>query len=53
MRPASRPPRGAAMEAEATCCSFLSLTLERDGNRLLLDITGPEMAQPLIAELFA
>jgi hypothetical protein len=43
----------AAMEAEAACCSFLSLTLERDRNRLLLDIVGPEMAQPLIAELFA
>jgi hypothetical protein len=43
----------AAMEAEATCCSFLSLTLERDGSRLLLDVTGPETAQPLIAELFA
>ena len=40
-------------DAEAACCSFLRLTLERDGHRLLLDITGPETARPIIAELFA
>jgi hypothetical protein len=43
----------AAIDAEAECCSFLTLTLEHDGDRLVLDITGPEMARPIIAELFA
>jgi hypothetical protein len=43
----------AAIDAEAACCSYLTLTLERDGHRLLLDITGPEMARPIIKELFA
>jgi hypothetical protein len=51
--PRIEPRLRAAIDAEAACCSFLTLTLERDGHRLLLDITGPEMARPIIAELFA
>ncbi|MET0609405.1 MAG: hypothetical protein ABW045_11685 [Gaiellaceae bacterium] len=39
--------------AEATCCAFLDLDLYRDGERLVLDVTGPADAQPIIAELFA
>src|SRR3954447_5500193 len=39
--------------AEAECCPFLSMSL-RDGEvGLELVITGPEEAQPLIAEFFA
>jgi hypothetical protein len=39
--------------AEAGCCSFLRFELGGDGQTLLLDITGPDDAQPIIAELFA
>lgn len=42
-----------AIDAEAACCAFLSLTLRRDGHRLLLDITGPDTARPIIEQLFA
>ena len=39
--------------AEAECCPFLRLDLERAGDELRLDVTGPEEAQPMLAELFA
>jgi MerR family copper efflux transcriptional regulator len=39
--------------AEAQCCPFLQMDLRRSGDALTLDVTGPEDAQPLIAELFA
>jgi len=38
--------------AEAACCPFLHMELGRDGDSLTLDVTGPDEAQPLIAELF-
>jgi hypothetical protein len=43
----------AAIDAEASCCSFLAMTLERRPVGLVLDVTGPELARPIIAELFA
>ena len=43
----------AAIDAEAGCCAFLTMTLDRRAGRLILDITGPEMAAPIIEELFA
>ncbi len=43
----------AAIAAEASCCSFLTFQLERHDNHLVLEITGPEAARPVIAELFA
>jgi hypothetical protein len=39
--------------AEAECCSFLNFELERDADVLRLDVTGPDAAQPIIAELLA
>jgi MerR family transcriptional regulator, copper efflux regulator len=39
--------------AEAECCPFLSMQLDRDGDALRLDVTGPAEALPIIAELFA
>jgi hypothetical protein len=39
--------------AESSCCAFLSMALERSGDGLVLDITGPQDARPIIAELFA
>jgi MerR family transcriptional regulator, copper efflux regulator len=39
--------------AEAECCPFLHMELRRDGDALALDVTGPEDAQSLIAQLFA
>jgi hypothetical protein len=39
--------------AESQCCPFLRFDLARDDATLHLDITGPDEAQPIIAELFA
>src|SRR5688500_9327990 len=43
----------AAIAAEATCCAFLRLDLERRGDGLVLDVAGPPEARPVIAALFA
>jgi hypothetical protein len=43
----------AAIHAESSCCAFLAMDLQRSGDGLVLDITGPEEARPIIAELFA
>src|SRR5919109_4593048 len=43
----------AAIAAEAECCAFLSMDLRRDDDRLLLDITGPDEARPIIEQMFA
>jgi hypothetical protein len=43
----------AVIAAESNCCAFLAMTLQRSGDGLVLDITGPADARPLIAELFA
>jgi hypothetical protein len=39
--------------AESECCAFLDFSLGRDGGDLVLDITGPEDAQPVIDLFFA
>jgi tRNA A37 methylthiotransferase MiaB len=43
----------AAIAAEASCCSFLHMDVQRHDDRLVLDIAGPDEARPVIAELFA
>jgi hypothetical protein len=43
----------AAIAAEARCCSFLTMELGGEGEDLVLYIRGPELARPVIAELFA
>jgi MerR family copper efflux transcriptional regulator len=43
----------ALVAAEAKCCPFLRFELDRDGDNLRLEVTGPEDAQPIITELFA
>jgi hypothetical protein len=43
----------AAVAAEASCCSFLRMVLRAEADALVLDITGPAGAQPIIAGLFA
>ena len=43
----------AAIAAEAECCPFLTLALDHRHEHLVLDISGPEDARPVIAELFA
>ena len=43
----------AVIAAESSCCAFLAMNLLRSGDGLVLDITGPEDARPVIAELFA
>ena len=43
----------AAIAAEQVCCAFLRLGLKRADAGLTLDITGPDEALPIIAELFA
>lgn len=41
------------IEAEASCCAFLTLDLHRAERGLILDVTGPADARPVIEELFA
>ena len=43
----------AAIAAEASCCAFLRMELQRRDEGLVLDIAGPPDARPVIAELFA
>jgi hypothetical protein len=43
----------AVIAAEASCCSFLTLRLDHRDEALVLDVTGPAGAGPIIAELFA
>jgi hypothetical protein len=43
----------AFVAAESTCCPFLTMRLQDDGDRLVLDVTGPELAASIIEELFA
>ncbi len=43
----------AAIAAESRCCAFLRMDLRRSGDSLVLEITGPDDARPVIAELFA
>lgn len=37
--------------AEQSCCGFLNFSLTFTGPTIALTVTGPEHAQPLIAEL--
>jgi hypothetical protein len=39
--------------AESQCCAFVDLELSRDGDDLVLDISGPDDAQPVINMFFA
>jgi hypothetical protein len=39
--------------AEARCCAFLRMDLWPAGDALVLEITGPPQAEPIIAEMFA
>jgi len=39
--------------AESSCCSFLTFDLERVDGELLLEISGPDDARPVIDLLFA
>ena len=43
----------AVIAAEASCCAFLRMDLQRSGDGLVLDVAGPQDARPVIAELFA
>jgi hypothetical protein len=39
--------------AESACCAFLDFDLGREGGELVLDISGPEDARPVIEMFFA
>jgi hypothetical protein len=43
----------ALVAAESTCCAFLDFELERANGDLVLDISGPEDARPVIDMFFA
>jgi hypothetical protein len=43
----------ALVALEAECCAFLSLTVSRGDDLVVLDVTGPPEAQSLIDALFA
>jgi hypothetical protein len=42
-----------AVAAEAECCPFLTFALTRHAERLRLEVTGAQLAQPIIDDLFA
>ncbi len=42
-----------AVAAEAACCAFLAMDLRRRDDVLVLEISGPPEARPIIAGLFA
>ena len=46
-------PGGLRRTPSPNCCPFLTMSLQSDGDRLILDVTGPELATPIIEELFA
>jgi hypothetical protein len=46
--PVARERLEALVAAESACCPFLTMDL-----RLVLDVTGPEAAAPIIAEFFS
>jgi hypothetical protein len=39
--------------AESRCCAFLAFTFTREGEQLVLDISGPAQARPVIEDFFA
>jgi hypothetical protein len=43
----------ALVAAESLCCPFLRIKLHAAGGELVLEVTGPEEAAPMIEELFA
>jgi hypothetical protein len=43
----------AIVEAEATCCSFLDLSLRSEADRLILTISSPPDAMPVVRDLTA
>jgi hypothetical protein len=43
----------AVIAAEAGCCAFLRMDLQRGERGLVLEIAAPQEARPMIAELFA
>ena len=43
----------ALVAAESECCPFLIFNLYATDPRLVLEVTGPEQAAPIIEELFA
>ena len=51
--PATERDVRALVDAERSCCMFLEFDLRRRDDRLVLDVTGPDDARQLIAELFA
>lgn len=38
--------------AEAACCPFLRMDIRRDGELVIVDVTGPADAQPIIEQFF-
>ena len=43
----------AFVAAESECCPFLTMHLHAADGRLVLEVTGPELAAPIVEELFA
>lgn len=41
------------IEAESACCAFLAFNLDREDDDLVLDISGPPNARPVIDMFFA
>lgn len=51
--PETRRRLEAIVAAEAKCCSFLDLSLEEQGDELVLSVSAPQDGQPVADELAA
>lgn len=51
--PGAEPELRRIVAAEAECCAFLRMDVRPADDALVLEVTGPADAQPIIAELFA
>jgi hypothetical protein len=51
-RPGIRKELEQLIAAESGCCSFLRFELRSRERDLILEVTGPDQARPIIAELF-
>src|SRR3954470_15844976 len=53
LRREARPEAETLVEAESHCCPFLELRLRDEADELVLTVTGPDEARPIIEQLLA
>ncbi len=48
----SEPRLRELIAAESLCCPFLEFDLHREGSELQVEVEGPDLARPIILEVF-